>query len=39
MKTYNWQRVLCMAVMSATLTGLTLTGVPIIGFDSVQVVI
>ena len=37
MKTYNWQPVLCMAVMSATVTGLTLTGVPISGSDSVQV--
>ena len=39
MKTYDWQRVLYKAVMSATVTGLTLTGVPIIGSDSVQVVI
>ena len=37
MKTYYQQLVRCMAVMSTTVTGLTLTGVPIIGSDSVQV--
>lgn len=38
MKTYYRQPVPCMAVMSATVTSLTLTGVPIIGSDSMQVV-
>lgn len=38
MKTYDWQRVLGMAVMSAALTGPALASVPIIGSDSVQVV-
>jgi len=39
MKTYDWQPVLGLVVMSATVTGLTLTSVPIISSDSVQVVV